>query len=138
MLTDQEIAEADCIIVAADAQVPMERFDGKKLIERQVSDGINKAEELVSLAMSGNAPVYHSANASSSDSASSAKSGGGVGHQIYTQLMNGVSHMLPFVVGGGILIAIAFLIDGLLVDINALDVAQRAGFGSINSCRSAV
>lgn len=131
VLTDQEIAEADCIIVAADAQVPMERFDGKKLIERQVSDGINKAEELVSLAMSGNAPVYHSANASSSDSASSAKSGGGVGHQIYTQLMNGVSHMLPFVVGGGILIAIAFLIDGLLVDINALDVAQRAGFGSI-------
>lgn len=131
VLTDQEIAEADCIIVAADAQVPMERFDGKKLIERQVSDGINKAEELVSLAMSGNAPVYHSANASSSASASSAKSGGGVGHQIYTQLMNGVSHMLPFVVGGGILIAIAFLIDGLLVDINALDVAQRAGFGSI-------
>lgn len=129
VLTDQEIAEADCIIVAADAQVPMERFDGKKVIERQVSDGINKADELVALAMSGNVPVYHSANASSS--ASTVKSGGGAGHQIYTQLMNGVSHMLPFVVGGGILIAIAFLIDGLLVDMNALDVAQRAEFGTI-------
>lgn len=129
VLTDQEIAGADCIIVAADAQVPMERFDGKKVIERQVSDGINKADELVALAMSGNVPVYHSANASSS--ASTLKSGSGAGHQIYTQLMNGVSHMLPFVVGGGILIAIAFLIDGLLVDMNALDVAQRAEFGTI-------
>lgn len=129
MLTDKEIAEADCIIVAADAQVPMDRFDGKKLIERQVSDGINKADELVELAMSGNAPVYKSANAASSSS--STKSDGSIGHQIYTQLMNGVSHMLPFVVGGGILIAISFLIDGLCVDMNALDAAERANFGTI-------
>ncbi len=130
VLTDQEIAEADCIIITADAQVPKERFDGKKVIERQVSDGINKADELISLAIEGKAPVYHSTGAAEKPAAS-AKSGGGIGHQIYTQLMNGVSHMLPFVVGGGILIAIAFLIDGLCVDMNALDVADRANFGTI-------
>lgn len=130
VLTPQEIQDADCIIVAADAQVPMERFDGKKVIQRQVSDGINKADELVELAMSGNVPVYHSGNASAA-TANSGKASGGVGHQIYTQLMNGVSHMLPFVVGGGILIAIAFLLDGLMVDMNALDVAERANFGTI-------
>ena len=127
VLTDKEIGEADCIIVAADAQVPMERFDGKKVIVRQVSDGINKADELVDLAISGNVPVFKSGNAQ----AASAKSGGGVGHKIYTQLMNGVSHMLPFVVGGGILIAISFLIDGLCVDMNALSAAERANFGTI-------
>ena len=130
VLTPQEIQDADCIIVAADAQVPMDRFDGKKVIQRQVSDGINKADELVELAMSGNVPVYHSGNASAA-TANSGKASGGVGHQIYTQLMNGVSHMLPFVVGGGILIAIAFLLDGLMVDMNALDVAERADFGTI-------
>lgn len=129
VLTAQEIAEADCIIVAADAQVPMDRFDGKKVIERQVSDGINKADELVALALSGKAPVYHSANAAAAQKAE--KSGGSIGHQIYTQLMNGVSHMLPFVVGGGILIAIAFLLDGLMVDMNALSEAERANFGTI-------
>ena len=129
MLTDKEIGEADCIIVAADAQVPMERFDGKKVIVRQVSDGINKADELVDLAISGNVPVFKSGNAQAASS--SAKSGGGVGHKIYTQLMNGVSHMLPFVVGGGILIAISFLIDGLCVDMNALSAAERANFGTI-------
>ena len=130
VLTPQEIQDADCIIVAADAQVPMDRFDGKKVIQRQVSDGINKADELVELAMLGNVPVYHSGNASAA-TANSGKASGGVGHQIYTQLMNGVSHMLPFVVGGGILIAIAFLLDGLMVDMNALDVAERANFGTI-------
>ena len=111
VLTNKEIEEADCIIVAADAQVPMDRFDGKKVIERQVSDGINKADELISLAISGDVPVYHSANAPAKTSGS-AKAGGSIGHQIYTQLMNGVSHMLPFVVGGGILIAISFLTAG--------------------------
>ena len=130
VLTEQEIQDADCIIVAADAQVPMDRFDGKKVIQRQVSDGINKADELVELAMSGNVPVYHSGNASAS-SQSQNKAGGSVGHKIYTQLMNGVSHMLPFVVGGGILIAIAFLIDGLNVDMNALSEAERSNFGTI-------
>lgn len=130
VLTAKEIEEADCIIVAADAQVPMDRFDGKKVIERQVSDGIHKADELVELAVSGDVPLYHSSNAVSKPAASG-KQGGGMGHQIYTQLMNGVSHMLPFVVGGGILIAIAFLLDGLLVDMNALSEAERAGFGTI-------
>ena len=130
VLTDQEIQDADCIIVAADAQVPMDRFDGKKVIQRQVSDGINKADELIELAISGNAPVYHSGNASQ-QTKSTGSASGGIGHKLYTQLMNGVSHMLPFVVGGGILIAIAFLIDGLMVDMNALSVAERANFGTI-------
>lgn len=129
VLTAQEIREADCIIVAADAQVPMDRFDGKKVIECQVSDGISKAGELLDRAIAGDAPVYHAA-AGSRPSAQT-KQGGGIGHQIYTQLMNGVSHMLPFVVGGGILIAIAFLIDGICVDMDALDVAERAAFGTI-------
>lgn len=129
VLTAQEIAEADCIIIAADTQVPMDRFDGKKVLERQVSDGINKADELVELAMSGNVPIFKSANAAAG--ASSVNSGGSVGHQIYTQLMNGVSHMLPFVVGGGILIAVSFLIDGLCVDMTALSAAERANFGTI-------
>lgn len=130
VLTAKDIEEADCIIVAADAQVPMERFDGKKVIECQVSDGISKAAELLEHAVSGDAPVYHAA-AGTRTAAQSAKKSGSVGHQIYTQLMNGVSHMLPFVVGGGILIAIAFLIDGICVDMNALDVAERANFGTI-------
>ena len=128
VLTDKEIDEADCIIVAADAQVPMDRFDGKKLIECQVSDGISKADQLVARAMTGAVPVYHAANGRQT---SSTKTGGGKGHQIYTQLMNGVSHMLPFVFGGGILIALAFLIDGLSVDLNSLPADQRANFGTI-------
>lgn len=129
VLTEQEIAEADCIIVAADAQVPMDRFDGKKVIICQVSDGISKADQLMDQAISGQVPVYHAANPVQSSGASGKS--GGIGHQIYTQLMNGVSHMLPFVVGGGILIAIAFLIDGLGVDINALSAEERANFGTI-------
>ena len=129
VLTDSEIAEADCIIVAADAQVPMDRFDGKKVIECQVSDGISKADQLIEKALNGDAPIYHASAASSSSAA--AKSGGSAGHKIYTQLMNGVSHMLPLVVGGGILIAIAFLIDGLSIDLNSLPADQRANFGTI-------
>ena len=133
MLTAEEIEAADCIIVAADAQVPMDRFDGKRVIECQVSDGISKAPELLERAASGEVPVYHAASSGSSSPARAAAGGksGGIGHQIYTQLMNGVSHMLPFVVGGGILIAIAFLIDGFSVDMNALPLDQRANFGTI-------
>ena len=127
VITDQEIVEADCIIVTADTQVPLDRFDGKKVIIRQVSDGISKADELVDLALSGNVPVYHAAEGAKTE----VKSSGGIGHQIYAQLMNGVSHMLPFVIGGGILIAIAFLIDGLSIDINSLPADQRANFGTI-------
>ena len=130
VLTDQEIADADCIIVAADTQVPMDRFDGKKVIICQVSDGISKADQLIDRAINGDAPVYHAAAGSQTSSAGN-KSGGSVGHKIYMQLMNGVSHMLPLVVGGGILIAIAFLIDGLSVDLSALPADQRANFGTI-------
>lgn len=128
VLTQQEIDEADCIIIAADAQVPMSRFDGKKVIIRQVSDGISKADELVAQAISGDVPVYHDAAGAEPQTG---KQGGGAGHQVYTWLMNGVSHMLPFVVGGGILIALAFLIDGLNVDLSVLPADQRGDFGTI-------
>ena len=128
VLTEEEIAEADCIIVAADAEVPMERFHGKRLIECPVSDGIGKADQLVERAMHGDVPIYKSGNP---NAGKSQKSSGGGAHKVYTQLMNGVSHMLPFVVGGGILIALAFLIDGLSVDINSLSDEMRANFGTI-------
>lgn len=130
VLTDQEIREADCIIVAADAKVPMDRFHGKKLIECQVSDGISKADQLVARAVSGDVPVYQAGNPSAAGSSSGSASGG-IGHKLYMQLMNGVSHMLPFVVGGGILIALAFLIDGLCVDVNTLSDEARSAFGTI-------
>lgn len=128
VLTAEEIAAADCIIVAADAKVPMDRFDGKKVISCQVSDGIGKAEQLVEQAVNGNVEVFHGENGEAKAAVVGKES---VAHKIYTQLMNGVSHMLPFVVGGGILIAIAFLIDGLNVDINALPADQRSNFGTI-------
>ena len=130
VLTVKEIEEADGIIVAADAQVPLDRFDGKKVIICQVSDGISKADELVDRVINGDVPVYHAANGAEVKESNSGKSSG-IGHRIYTQLMNGVSHMLPFVVGGGILIALAFLIDGLCVDMNALSAADRGNFGTI-------
>ena len=130
VLTAKEIEEADGIIVAADAQVPLDRFDGKKVIICQVSDGVSKADELVDRVINGDVPVYHAANGAEVKESNSGKSSG-IGHRIYTQLMNGVSHMLPFVVGGGILIALAFLIDGLCVDMNALSAADRGNFGTI-------
>lgn len=130
VLTAKEIEEADGIIVAADTQVPMDRFNGKKVIVCQVSDGISKADQLVDRVIRGDVSIFKSDNVSA-ETASAGKQSGGIGHQIYTQLMNGVSHMLPFVVGGGILIAIAFLIDGLCVDMNALAEAERANFGTI-------
>lgn len=130
VLTDDEIAKAAGVIVACDTNVPTDRFDGKKVIECQVSDGINKAEELIKRIASGDAPVF---KASGKKEALHSSVGGkeSVGHQIYKHLMNGVSHMLPFVVGGGILIAIAFLIDGFSVDLNSLPADQRANFGTI-------
>ena len=128
VLTAEEIAAADCIIVAADAKVPMDRFDGKKVISCQVSDGIGKADQLVKQAMSGNVEVFHGESSETTTAVTGKES---AAHKIYTQLMNGVSHMLPFVVGGGILIAIAFLIDGLSIDINALPADQRGNFGTI-------
>ena len=133
VLTESEIKEADCIIVAADTKVPMDRFDGKKLIEVPVSDGISKADKLIERAMKGDAKVFHG-NGEAADT--SEKSGGSVGHQIYKHLMNGVSHMLPFVVGGGILIAIAFLIDGLLVDLNNIPQNLIDQYGSADAVKS--
>ena len=130
VLTDDEIAKAAGVIVACDTNVPTDRFDGKKVIECQVSDGINKAEELIKRIASGDAPVFK-ASGKKEDSHSSVGGKESIGHQIYKHLMNGVSHMLPFVVGGGILIAIAFLIDGFSVDLNSLPAEQRANFGTI-------
>ena len=129
VLTAEEIKEADAIIVAADTQVPMDRFHGKKVIICKVADGINKAEQLLTRAAEGKAAVYEAGG----DAAESKETEGkeSVGHQIYKHLMNGVSHMLPFVVGGGILIALAFLIDGLCVYMNALSAADRGNFGTI-------
>ena len=131
VLTDAEIERADCIIIAADAKVPMERFDGKPLIACQVSDGISRAGELVEQALAGETECYHAAVGAKKVRESAARKGQSTGHRIYTQLMNGVSHMLPFVVGGGILIAIAFLIDGMNIDLNLLSEQERGNFGTI-------
>lgn len=129
ILTKAEIAEAACIIVAADTQVPMDRFAGRPVIQCKVSDGISKAEELLDRALNGNVPLYQAkGNGQAADSEEESDS---VGHQIYKHLMNGVSHMLPFVIGGGILIAIAFLIDGFAVDLNSLPFDERSNFGTI-------
>ena len=129
VLTKAEIAEAACIIVAADTQVPMDRFAGRPVIQCKVSDGISKAEELLDRALNGNVPLYQAKG--SGQAADSAEESDSVGHQIYKHLMNGVSHMLPFVIGGGILIAIAFLIDGFAVDLNSLPFDERSNFGTI-------
>ncbi len=133
VLTDKEIEEADCIIIAADTKVPMDRFDGKKLIEVPVSDGISKADILIERAINGDAPIYKGNGQSESSDNKSA--GGSIGHRIYKHLMNGVSHMLPFVVGGGILIAIAFLIDGLSVDLNNIPQELIDKFGSVEAVK---
>ena len=121
VLTKYEIEQASCIIIAADKNVEMGRFDGKHMIKTKVADGINKPDELITRALSGKAPIYH-------------HTGGPVegedmgddetaGRKIYKHLMNGVSHMLPFVIGGGILIALAFLFD-------TFDPANPGNFGS--------
>lgn len=111
--TAKEIAECQAIIVAADKNVEMARFDGKPVIQVKVADGINKAEELINKALSGNAPIYHSDHAVNVETGNSNE---GIGRTIYKHLMNGVSHMLPFVIGGGILIALAFLFDDYTID----------------------
>ena len=122
ILTAAEIAEAACIIVAADKNVEMARFDGKPVIQTKVANGINKADALLDEALSGTAPIYHHAGgaAAAEESAADDES---ITRQIYKHLMNGVSHMLPFVIGGGILIALAFLLD-------TFDPANPGNFGS--------
>ena len=122
-LTAEEIEHAKCIIVASDRQVEMARFDGKPMIQTKVANGINKVEELLREAMSGTAPVYHASQSDKDSAASSIDAADSFGRQIYKHLMNGVSHMLPFVIGGGILIALAFLFD-------TFDPANAKNFGS--------
>lgn len=124
-LTAEEIAHAKCIIVASDRQVEMERFNGKPMIQTKVANGINKAEELLTEAMAGTAAVYQASAADREAAEIAASASDSVGRQIYKHLMNGVSHMLPFVIGGGILIALAFLFD-------TLDPANPKNFGSGN------
>ena len=111
-LTPEDIAKADGVIVAADKKVEMNRFDGKHLVNRPVSDGIRKPEELINEALSGNAPIFHGTGGTNPTDDSSAD--GTVGQRIYKDLMNGVSHMLPFVIAGGIMIAISFMIDNFM------------------------
>ena len=124
-LTAEEITHAKCIIVASDRQVEMARFNGKPMIQTKVANGINKAEELLTEAMAGTAPVYQASAADREAAEIAASASDSVGRQIYKHLMNGVSHMLPFVIGGGILIALAFLFD-------TLDPANPKNFGSGN------
>ncbi|WP_295289610.1 fructose-specific PTS transporter subunit EIIC [Veillonella sp.] len=124
-LTAEEITHAKCIIVASDRQVEMGRFNGKPMIQTKVANGINKAEELLTEAMSGTAAVYQASAADREAAEIAASASDSVGRQIYKHLMNGVSHMLPFVIGGGILIALAFLFD-------TLDPANPKNFGSGN------
>ena len=124
-LTAEEIAHAKCIIVASDRQVEMARFNGKPMIQTKVANGINKAEELLTEAMAGTAAVYQASAADHEAAETAASASDSVGRQIYKHLMNGVSHMLPFVIGGGILIALAFLFD-------TLDPVNPKNFGSGN------
>ena len=122
ILTAAEIADAACIIVAADKNVEMARFDGKPVIQTKVANGINKADALLDEALSGTAPIYHYAGGAPA-AEESATEDESITRQIYKHLMNGVSHMLPFVIGGGILIALAFLLD-------TFDPANPGNFGS--------
>lgn len=128
ILTPQEIAQCDGIVVAADTKVPMDRFDGKRVVQTAVADGIHKPEALIEKALDPSTPLYKGNGGGSQESSENRESGW---HKVYKDLMNGVSHMLPFVVGGGIMIAIAFLIDGFAVDMNTLAEADRALFGTI-------
>ena len=126
VLTAEEIKKAKCIILATDTKVPTARFEGKKVIQVKVADGIHKAEELVTRANNGEGEIFHEAGSSKAKAEEEEK--GGVGHQIYKHLMSGVSHMLPFVIGGGILTALAFLVDTIC----GYGGAASGSFGSIN------
>ena len=131
ILKESEIEEAEGIIVAADTKVPMDRFNGHQVIECQVSKGISSPEDLIDDILNHKGKTFKS-----NIKAEKEETGDSLGHQLYKHLMNGVSHMLPFGVGGGILIALAFLIDGLSYDINALSAAERANFGCLTPLSS--
>ncbi len=124
-LTSEDIKRAQAVIVAADKKIEMNRFDGKPLLNRPVSDGIRKTEALITEAVSGNAPIFHGDNQASSEESASSTS---LGQEIYKNLMNGVSHMLPFVIAGGILIAISFMVDQFI----GVPVDSLGQLGSFN------
>ena len=124
-LTSEDIKRAQAVIVAADKKIEMNRFDGKPLLNRPVSDGIRKTEALITEAVSGNAPIFHGDNQDSSEENTSSTS---LGQEIYKNLMNGVSHMLPFVIAGGILIAISFMVDQFI----GVPVDSLGKLGSFN------
>ncbi|MEO2204335.1 fructose-specific PTS transporter subunit EIIC [Paenibacillus pabuli] len=131
VLTADEIARAKGVIVAADKNVEMARFDGKPVLQRPVSDGIRKSEELIRKAVNGDAPIYRSQGGSNGKEDGASASKMSVGSKIYKDLMNGISHMLPFVVGGGILLAISFLIEQLAGEDNPLfQLLQTIGGGT--------
>lgn len=125
-LSQSEIKECDCIIVAADTQVPLDRFCGKRIIFAKVADGISKTQFLLENALKGEGEIYQAKEIPSPQTAIQDYS---LGHRLYKHLMNGISHMLPFVVGGGILIAIAFLIDGYYVDMQNASEGVKQAFG---------
>lgn len=131
LLSDEDIARADGVIIAADKKVEMNRFNGKELVNRPVGDGIRKPEELINLALSGNAPVYHG-NAEESSATEEKSDNGTLGQRIYKDLMNGVSHMLPFVIGGGIMIALSFMIDQFM----GVPQSELANLGNYNQIAS--
>lgn len=133
VLTKKEIEECDGIIVAADKNVEMARFDGKKVLKTSVSSGINKPGELIQRVVDGKVPVYHSDGSEEPDSSEYSEEKESFGRKIYKHLMNGVSHMLPFVVGGGVLIALGFLIDTIAGNANV-----GGTFGFTNPVASAV
>ncbi|MBE0338870.1 PTS fructose transporter subunit IIABC [Paenibacillus sp. 23TSA30-6] len=129
VLTPDEIRRAKGVIVAADKKVEMARFDGKPVLQRPVSDGIRKSEELIRKALNGDAPIYRSEGNGSAEESKAEK--GSVGSKIYKDLMNGISHMLPFVVGGGILLAISFLIEQVAGEDNVFfQLLQTIGGGT--------
>ena len=133
VLTKKEIEECDGIIVAADKNVEMARFDGKKVLKASVSSGINKPGELIQRVVDGKVPVYHSDGSEEPASSEYSEEKESFGRKIYKHLMNGVSHMLPFVVGGGVLIALGFLIDTI-----AGNADVGGTFGFTNPVASAV
>lgn len=130
VLTAEEIAHAEGIIIAADKNVELDRFGGKRVYVTNVSAGINEPEALINAILSGEAPLIEGNSQSAAPAATAKES---VGHTIYKHLMNGVSHMLPFVIGGGILTAIAFLVDqpGLGTDVYGSSIASAAFFKKI-------
>lgn len=125
VLTKEDIKNADSIIIAADKNVEMARFEGKRVLKAKVADGIHKSEALINDALAGKGSIYHHEGAVENEESASSE---GIGRSIYKHLMNGVSHMLPFVIGGGILISLAFLFDNY--EINPANFGSNTPFAA--------